>query len=69
VPKPEIKAVPKKDGVTINVGFNEEAGQVVLQFGRPIAWLGLDPQECTTVVNNMIKACRQMQARAKLKKG
>jgi len=43
----------------IQFGVSNYAGKVVLNFGTPVTWLGMDPQQATELANSLLNQARQ----------
>lgn len=52
------------DAVSLAVGFDEDTGLVILNFGKPTAWLALSPENAEDMANLILenaKASRESQ--------
>lgn len=71
-PKPELHEMMKKlmgeypagrlngnDSGALAMGVGIESGKVVLQFPKPIAWIGMTPDEAIGLAEILMKNARQ----------
>lgn len=54
---PQGKLTAKDEGA-LQFGVTERDGKVVLDFGTPVAWVGLDPQQAADLASLMLKHAR-----------
>lgn len=43
----------------LQFGLANYGGKVMLNFGKPVAWLGLDPEHAVELANGLIKHARE----------
>jgi hypothetical protein len=55
---PEGKIHPDDEG-KISVAIGIDNGNVIINFGKPIAWLGLPPSACMEMGRTLIKRARE----------
>jgi hypothetical protein len=55
---PEGKIHPDDEG-QISVAIGIDNGNVIINFGKPIAWLGLPPAACMEMGRTLIKRARE----------
>lgn len=55
---PEGKITPDDEGA-ISVAIGISNGNVIINFGKPIAWLGLPPAACMEMGRTLIKRARE----------
>lgn len=49
---------PSDEGA-IQFGVTAKDGKVVLDFGVPVAWIGLDPQQAADLASSMIRHAKE----------
>ncbi len=55
---PEGKIRPEDEGA-IKIAIGIENGNVIINFGKPVAWLGLPPSACMEMGRTLIKRARE----------
>ena len=55
---PDGKITPDDEG-NISVAIGISNGNVIINFGKPIAWLGLPPAACMEMGRTLIKRARE----------
>ena len=55
---PDGKITPDDEG-SISVAIGIDNGNVIINFGKPIAWLGLPPAACMEMGRTLIKRARE----------
>lgn len=55
---PEGKITPDDEG-NISVAIGISNGNVIINFGKPVAWLGLPPAACMEMGRTLIKRARE----------
>ena len=55
---PEGKITPEDEGA-ISVAIGIDNGNVIINFGKPVAWLGLPPAACMEMGRTLIKRARE----------
>lgn len=48
----------KTDEGAIQFGVTERDGKVILDFGTPVAWVGMEPQQAADLASLMLKHAR-----------
>jgi hypothetical protein len=48
----------KADEGAIQFGVTEKDGKVILDFGGPVAWIGMEPQQAADLASLMLKHAR-----------
>lgn len=48
--------IHKDDEGELRLGIAVRGGKVVMAFGKPIAWLGFDPEHAENVANSLLEA-------------
>jgi hypothetical protein len=61
---PEGKLTENDEG-EIRFGVANTAGKVVLDFGKPVAWLGMNPQQAVDLANVLISNAQMARFKAK----
>lgn len=56
---PEGK-LTKSDEGAIQFGVGEKDGKVVLDFGTPVAWIGMSPQQAADFASTVLKRAREV---------
>lgn len=54
---PQGQLTPTDEGA-IQFGVTAKDGKVVLEFGTPVAWLGMEPQQAADLAVSMLKHAR-----------
>lgn len=47
------------DEGALQMGITNHNGKVVIEFGTPVAWLGLNPQQAADLASLMVKHARE----------
>lgn len=50
----------KSDEGAIQFAIGEKDGKVVIEFGTPVAWLGLNPQQAADLASLLLKRAREV---------
>lgn len=51
-----------EDGLMFNVGHTPDFKRIVIEFGKPISWMAMDPSEAETVARGIlshVKKCKR----------
>lgn len=56
---PEGMLTPKDEG-SIQFAIGDKDGKVVLDFGAPIAWIGLTPQQAMDIAASLMSRARKV---------
>ena len=56
---PEGKLTPKDEGA-IQFAIGEQDGKVVIDFGTPVAWIGLTPQQAADIASSLLSRAREV---------
>lgn len=54
----------KQDEGSIQFAIGEKDGKVVLDFGAPVAWIGVTPQQAMDIASALMKRAREAAAKA-----
>ncbi len=54
---PDGQLTPEDEGA-IQFGVTGKDGKVVLEFGTPVAWIGMEPQQAADLAMTMLKHAR-----------
>lgn len=58
---PEGKLNPHDEGgLNIAVGHDKKTGKVVIQFGTPVAWIGMNPKQAMDIGKGIIKHAKKL---------
>lgn len=49
----------KSDEGSIQFAIGVKDGKVVLDFGTPVAWVGMNPQQAADLASNLLKRARE----------
>jgi len=49
----------KADEGALQFGVTARDGKVVLEFGQPVAWVGMGPQEAANLASSLLKFARE----------
>jgi hypothetical protein len=55
---PEGKVSATDEG-TIQFGIGVKDGKVILDFGTPVAWIGMNPQDAADLASTLLKRARE----------
>lgn len=50
----------KSDEGAIQFAIGEKDGKIVIEFGTPVAWLGLNPQQAADLASLLLKRAREV---------
>jgi hypothetical protein len=61
---PEGKITPRDEG-EITMGVAAAPGTVLLNFGKPVSWIGFTPEQATAIANSLLENAKKATELAK----
>lgn len=55
---PEGKILPEDEG-EIRIGFGVKDGKVIIDFGGPVAWIGMTPQQALKMAQSLMDCAKE----------
>jgi hypothetical protein len=47
----------------IRLAIGQKNGKVVIDFGKPVAWLGFDPEQAEQIASSLLEHAREIRLR------